>query len=615
MRRFARLKGTAVLLALLMLSGCSAGTAVGSSDIASSGGSAAAASEDAGNSTTGNDTNNGTNNAEELSVDTSGMFTDRDYEIGYDESESAFITFNGTSAQCDSDAVSISGSTVTIRDEGTYIVSGTLENGMVIVEAEDTDKLQIVLSGVSISNDTSAALYIKEADKVFVTTASGTQNTLSNGGEYAAIDDNNIDGVIFSKADLTLNGAGTLTINAAAGHGIVSKDDLVVTSGSYAITAASHGLSGKDSIRIANGDFSIDSGKDGMQAENADDSSLGFLYIADGTFTITADGDGLSAGNYLQIESGEYTLTAGGGASKGSQGDSFWSSYSAADDSASMKGIKAAGNLTVNGGTFTIDSADDALHSNADLLVNGGDFQIASGDDGIHADTGVTISSGTITISESYEGIEGQTIDITGGSIDLTASDDGLNAAGGNDQSGFEGPGAGFRGRDSFSSDSSAYIHIAGGALVIDASGDGVDSNGSLTVSGGETYVSGPDNGGNGALDYASDATISGGIFVAAGASQMAQNFGSSSTQGAMMVTVSSQQAGSTVTLTDSSGETLLSWTAAKAYSSVVISCPEITQGATYMLTAGSSQTEVTMNSLVYSSSSGMGGGGWGGRR
>ena len=171
-----------------------------------------------------------------------------------------------------------------------------------------------MLNGATIASSTSAAIYVRSADKVFLTTATGTDNTLSNGGEYIAIDDNNIDAVVFSKADLTLNGAGTLTVNAAAGHGVVSKDDLVLTSGTYAITAASHGLSGKDSVRIANGTYTIASGKDGIHAENEDDISLGYLYIAGGAFAIDADGDGLSASSYLLIDGGTFDILAGGGA-------------------------------------------------------------------------------------------------------------------------------------------------------------------------------------------------------------------------------------------------------------------------------------------------------------
>ena len=443
-------------------------------------------------------------------TDTSDMFSDRDKEVGYDESESVTISLADNSSSCESDAVSITENTITIKDEGTYILSGSLSDGMVIVEAEDTDKVQIVLNGASISNDQSAALYVRSADKVFVTTASGTENTLEHSGSsYTAIDENNIDAAIFSKSDLTLNGEGTLTVTAQEGHGIVSKDDLVLTSGTYVITSASHGLSGKDSVRIANGTYTIVSGKDGIHAENKDDSSSGFVYLAGGTYTISA------------------------------------------------------------------------------------------GDDGIHAASNVTISDGKIDITQSYEGIEGLSIDIAGGEITVVASDDGINAAGGNDSSGSEG----FQGGgDQFAATEGAYIQISGGVLHVNASGDGIDSNGDITVSGGETYVSGPTNDGNGSLDYNGSAQITGGIFAASGSSGMAQNFDSSSTQGTIMVNVDEQEGNTEITLLDSSSTELLSWIAEKQYSSIIISTPEIQQGETYTITAGTTEQSITMDSLVYGS-------------
>lgn len=480
-------------------------------------------------------------------IDVSNMFSDRDKEIGYDEENSTVIKLSDDSTTCDSDAVQISGNTVTIIDEGTYILSGTLTDGMVIVDAEDTDKVQLVLDGVDITSAESAAIYVREADKVFITTASDSQNTLTNGGTYTAIDDNNIDAAIFSKSDLTLNGAGSLTITAKAGHGVVSKDDLVLTSGTYQIDAASHGLSGKDSVRIASGSYTIVSGKDGIHAENADDTSLGFVYLADGTFDITSDGDGISAGNWLQADGGVYTVKAGGGSENVQKSDGEWqfgpgqqteSTDTTEEDTVSMKAIKAAGELILKGGKYSLDSADDTIHSNANITISDGEFTLASGDDGIHADSATTISGGTIDITESYEGIEGLSIDITGG----------------------------------------------------------------------ETYVSGPTNDGNSALDYNGTGIVTGGIFIAAGLSGMAENFGDSSTQGVMMVTVNSQAAGSAVSLSDSSGNELVSWTPEKEYTSVIISCPEITTGQEYTLTTGSDTTQITMDSIVYGSGSGMGG-------
>ena len=538
-------------------------------------------------------------------IDTSDLFSDRDLEADYDESASAVISLGGNTASCDSNAVSISGSTVTITDEGTYILSGALENGMIIVDAEKTDKVQLVLDGATVHSDTSAALYVRQADKVFVTLASGSVNTLSSGEVYTAIDENNIDAAIFSKDDLTLNGSGSLIVASPAGHGVVSKDDLVITGGTYDITAAGHGLAGKDSLRIADGSFDIVSGKDALHAENEDDASLGYVYIANGDFALTADWDGISASGDMLIADGDFSISTGGGsaAASTSHGGGQMPGAAASEETVSAKGVKASGNLTVNGGSFTIDSADDALHSNANLTVSGGVYLISTGDDGLHADAALSVCGGNLQITESYEGLEGKTIDISGGDIEVVSSDDGLNAAGGNDQSGF----GGNMGADGFSADSDIYVHISGGTVNINALGDGVDSNGNLTVSGGQTFVSGPTNNGNGAVDYNGEAVITGGIFVAAGSSGMAQNFGSTSTQGAIMVTVDSQPAGSTISLLDEDGTTLISWEAAKTFASVVVSCPEIAEGKTYTLSAGSYKEEIVMSSLIYGSGGGNG--------
>ena len=488
-----------VLAILLIFSGC---TSAGSGDTAA--GSSAAESAESTTETSSGD-----------------MFTERDMEIGYDEEASAHITLSGDSASSDTDAVQISGSTVTVTEEGTYILSGTLDDGMIVVNAADTDKVQLVLDNVQITSSTSAAIYVLQADKVFLTTAAGSENTLANGGEYVAIDDNNIDSVIFSKADLTLNGAGTLTISAAAGHGVVSKDDLVLTSGTYSITAASHGISGKDSVRIAGGSYTITSGKDGIHAENTDDSSLGFLYIAGGTFTIAADGDGLSAGAYLQIQDGTFTITTGEGSASVTMTSSsstpgqkgalpvkvITTEATEEDSSVSQKGIKSDSTITIAGGSFVTDTADDSIHAGGDILITGGEFDLESGDDAIHSDTAVTIQGGTFVISYCYEGIEGTSLTIDDGTFTITSVDDGLNAAGGADSSGF---GGGQPQQESFSADSEGSITINGGSFVIVSDGDCIDSNGALTINGGTLDLT-CSGSGNTALDCDGTYTNNGG--------------------------------------------------------------------------------------------------------
>lgn len=542
-------------------------------------------------------------------IDIANMFSDRDMETGYDEEKSVNIKLADNGTTSDSDTVKISDNTVTITEEGTYVLTGALTDGMVIVEVKDTEKVQLVLNGVEITNETSAAIYVRSADKVFITTTENAENVLENGGEYTAIDDNNIDAVIFSKADLTLNGTGSLMVNAEAGHGIVSKDDLVLTSGTYEIQSASHGLSGKDSVRVANGTYTITSEKDGIHAENTDDDSLGFVYLAEGNFEIVAKGDGISAGNWLQSDGGTYTIIAGDGSENVQKNGQKWEfgprgeqENTAEENSVSMKGIKAAGDLTVTAGKYDLNTADDSIHSNANTTISGGEWTIASGDDGIHGNSATTISGGTIEITQSYEGIEGLSIDITGGDIQLVSSDDGLNAAGGNDSSGFEGPGG-----DQFAAEDGAYIHISGGKLKVNASGDGIDANGELTISGGETYVSGPTNNGNGTLDYSGTAKITGGIFVGAGSSGMAQSFGEDSTQGVIFVAMNSQSSKSAITLLDADKKEIVSWTPDKEYTSVIISAPSVKEGGQYTLTAGETTENITMDSLIYGNAQGMG--------
>lgn len=564
------------------------------------------------------------------------MFTDRDYETDYDESSSVHIELNGSTAEADSDSVQISGSTITITEEATYIISGTLDDGMIIVDAPDTAKLQLVFDGADINSETSAPLYIPEADKVFVTLAEGTENTLSNGGTYTAIDDSNIDSAIFSRQDLTLNGSGSLAVTSPAGHGIVSNDDLVITGGTYTVSCASHGLKANDSVRITGETgLALYAGKDGIHAENDEDTSLGFVYISDGTMEIEAEGDGISAGAYMQIADGTFQITAGGGSGNaasessdswgqwgggapgqpgdrggaggdgmrgtdpGSAGEgeseetpdqstpdqgasgsgesvealAFTESLTASDSDASadteddsstsMKGIKSDGDMMISGGSFTIDSADDSVHTNSSVTVSGGTFEIASGDAAFYGEDTLTISGGTINITESYEGLEALFVNIQDGDITIVSTDDGLNAAGGTDSSGTTG------GRDG----------MFGG-------GGGMGGE-----PGGYTVVAGPTQGDTATLDYDTTAEITGGTFIGTGASGMAQTF-SDSEQGVIAVSVGEQSAGTGITLTDKSGNEILSYTPELSFAVVILSSTDITTGETYTITVGEASGE-----------------------
>jgi len=537
-------------------------------------------------------------------VDSENAFSKKDLEAP-DTKGAVAIKLNGDTAECTNSGVKISGGTVTITSAGTYVISGILNNGMIIVDAGSSDKVTLVLDGADITSSESAALYVRQADKVFVSLAKDSENSLKNGGTFKALDENDIDAAVFSKDDITFNGEGSLTVASPAGHGILSKDELTVAGGSYSITAASHGLRANDAINVTDVDMTISAGKDGMHSDNSDDAALGTLYIKNGKFDITSDGDALSASASLQLDNGEYKLTCG--------------SEQTTSGSGSTKAIKAGGDIAVNNGSFSINCADDAVHCDGAITVCGGSLEISTGDDAFHSGGLLTVNGGAINVTDSLEGFEGQSIEINDGYITLRANDDGMNAAGGNDESGFGGWGG-----DRFGASSDSYININGGTLRINADGDGIDSNGSINVTGGATYVSGPTNGGNSALDYGAGANITGGIFVAAGSSQMAAGFTSAEGQGAVLQNINAQTAEGVVVLKKASGEVVFSWQPEKTYSSIVLSCPELKQGESYTLTCGGNSFDITMTELLYGQGMGghmggdmgnpMGGGHMGGR-
>lgn len=476
---------------------------------------------------------------------------------------------------------------VTITDGGVYVLTGTLTDGRVLVNAPGAD-VTLVLQNTDITCVDSSALYIYKAASVLVYLPDGTASTLTDGSSYddsdsfSSADDEEPNACLYAKSDLIIAGGGTLTVTGNANNGITGKDTLKIEGTAVNVAAANHGVNGKDCLVLKQANVTVTSGGDALRATNDSDSTLGCILIGASALTLTAGEDGIQAETTLTLFDTTGTITSGDGSSASLAGDT------------SAKGIKAGTDITVRSGSYTLDCADDGIHANGNVTVSGGTFTITTGDDGVHADDTVTITDGTLEISQCYEGIEGQTIDISGGTIDIVSSDDGLNAAGGTDQSGF-------------GDSSDCSITISGGTIRIDTSGDGIDSNGDLNVSGGEIYVSGPTSDSDSALDYDSTATVTGGTVVAAGYSGMAQNFGANSTQGSILLTCQSAST-ETIRVTDASGNVLAEFTPAKAYTCVVVSTPALTQGSTCTVTMGGQSTDVTLESLIYGSG-GMGGG------
>ena len=486
------------------------------------------------------------------------QFTERDLSGEYDEAAALRISLNGTTASVTEEGsettsadVSIDGSTITITSEGTYIFTGTLTNGMIIVEADDSAKVQIVLDGAEITSKTSAALYVRSADKVFVTTAEGTENTLANGGTFTAIDDSNIDGAVFAKDDITFNGNGVLTVTSPAGHGIVGKDDVKIAGGTIAVTAAKHGIQANDSARFAEATVNITAGTDGVHvSDNADaeegTASDSYFYIADASLTIEAGDDGIHADAQANIEGGSINVTG------------------------SYEGIEAL-----------------------DIEISGGDIDVTASDDGLNAAGGNAASAQTQDSADAQQGSGEQG---TFGDDDWSGGKGGFPGGGGFSDGGTDG-----------------RINISGGSTHVQAGGDGIDSNGSVAISGGTTIVEGPTQGDTSVIDFNAKGTITGGTFIGTGGAGMASTFTSAENQGLIAVSVGSQSAGETVTLKDADGNVIAEQTPSLDYEVVYISVADLQQGGTYTLTAGSYSETIELTEAIYSTLSGGMGGGQGG--
>ncbi len=488
-------------------------------------------------STTGNEDLNG------FTVE----YSDKDKDSTYDESTATIITLSDGSSSVDGDGATVSVNTVTINQAGTYIVSGTLSDGQLIVDTTTVDTVQIVLNNANITCDDGSAIYVKQAEKAIVTLAEGSGNTISDGANYANTGDDDPDAAIYAGDDLTINGSGTLIVNGNYKHGIKTVDDLVVTGGKLVITAVEEGMRVKDSVFILDGDITIKAGGDGIKSNNDEEDASGWVSIDGGTYNIEAENNG----------------------------------------------IQAQTGMLITSGTFNITTTNDTLHCNGSIWISGGDITLTAGDDGIHADNCLAVTDGAINVLSSYEGLEGANIAIGGGSISVEAEDDGLNAAGGSDGDMMPG--------DNFNDAGSYTISIGGGSIYVNAGGDGVDSNGSITLYDGTVVVNGPENDGNAAMDFDSGSfTISGGTLIAIGSSGMLASPTQASQPVVTILYDSTQTGDDVVTITDSNGNILFSIDPLKTYSSIMISSPELSESNVYNILYGGTINGQTVDNTLY---------------
>lgn len=522
-------------------------------------------------------------------------YSDEDFYTEWEEDDPTNITLDGTTATFEGPgAVVVTDSTILIRSGGVYVLSGSLDDGQIVVEAEDKSTVRLVLNGVDIHSSTSAPIYVKDAENTIISLPEGTENTITDGTQYV-YDDAEAEepnSAIYSKDNLTINGEGKLVVQGNFNNGITGKDILKITGGNIEVTAEDDAIVGRDLLAVKEGNITIVAGGDGLKSSNDEDDEKGNIVLEGGAYNIAADNDGVQAETSLYVLDGDYTITTGGGSpdtiglneySHGGQ------SEDTTTDTASAKGLKATTELAFGGGTFTIDTFDDAIHSSDSVIFEAGELTIASGDDAIHADSSIVTKGGTITVTKTYEGMESKIVAIAGGTIDITSADDGLNVGGGADSSG-EASGE--------STSDEHLIQITGGYVSVNTLGDGLDSNGSFIMTDGTVVVNGPTDDGNGQIDYVDTFEVSGGVLVAAGSTKT-QASSESSGQNAILMTFSEMQAaGTLVHLEDSEGNTIATFAPEKDYQSLYISSPELVKDSSYTLYSGGSSTGTETNGL-----------------
>ena len=415
------------------------------------------------------------------------------------------VKLSGSTATSKASGVSVKDGTVTISAAGVYRLSGKLA-GQVVVDAPDDALVVLVLDGVSIHSDTTAAIAVLAADDVAVHLAEGSSNTLSDTTSYA--EDADVNAALFSEEDLTISGTGSLKVTGNGNDAITSEDDLVILSGDLTVTAVDDGLRGKDSLTVKGGTISVTAGGDGFKADNEDEDTRGYIDLQAGTVTIDAGSDGM-----------------------------------------------------------------DAV---TDLVMTGG----------------------KVTVTRSEEGFEAAQLLIADGTVDITATDDALNATTGTGES--------------MQADPGAVLVISGGTVTLDAEGDGLDSNGDAWLTGGTVTVYGPTRGGNSALDTNGSLQVSGGTLVAFDIGGMTESPDADSPQGWLTAMIDGA-AGDTVRVSDESGKTVAELSARKAFATVTYSAPDITPGAGYTVTSGGASTTVTAGQAVAGFGGGPGEGGPGG--
>lgn len=481
--------------------------------------------------------------------------------------------------------------TNTITAPGAYLVQGQIQ-GQLIIDAEDAD-VYLLLDGVSITSPDGPALHVKAAHEVFITLAEGTVSTLTDSAAYTLPDgEDEPNGALFSKADLALNGEGTLHVVGQYNDGIVSKDSLTIASACVQVESVGDGIRGKDSLTVYRATLNVTAGQDGLKSTNDKDSNKGWVSLMESDMTIQSANDGVQAETDLTINGGMMTIVSGGGCQaeyrqelaapvrKGDAAQAEDEVEEEDEDAPSTKGLKAT-NIDIIDGTFIISSRDDAIHANGSITLEGGSFTLASNDDAIHADDNFTILDGDVLITECYEGIEASHMTFAGGRTDVTAIDDGWNAA---NKAAAEAE----SGRKKKSHDFS--LTVSGGEHTILAGGDAIDSNGDMLFSGGITLAASSNTLKEVPIDYPEvcSCKIAGGILAATGSyGKNTQNVNQTEGQASVLIKWKEEQAAGTLISLSMEGKTLFTLSPKANFKCLIFSAPDLQTGSSLTVALG----------------------------
>ena len=536
------------LLAALALTGCSANSA--SNTNATSATSTSASSTSGTTSKVADSFSTDVKSGAKLAEDT--HYSAKD--VTWDSSSEVTIDLSNPTA---TDGVTVSDGVITITNAGNYKLTGTYE-GQIKVEAADSDMVRLILNNATITNSTGAAINVVEADEVVIYTASGTANTVSDGSSYSDTASGSPDAAIYSKSDLTLAGEGTLKVEGKYEEGIHTTDGLVIASGTLEVTAANTGIKGKDYVDILDGTITVTATKDGIKATNDTDGNRGWVRLSGGTVNISAGDDGFKAERVLEI----------------------------------------------SGGTLNITQANEGIEAQYINILDG-TVNVTSSDDGINASYSTTSTSSTGTESASTSTTQ-TTQTAQGGQAGQAPAGGqapsgtmGQPPAGGGAGGGMGGGGGTFEVVD-------ATINISGGTVTVNANGDGIDSNGTATLSGGTVIVNGPFTGGNTSLDTNGDLLLNGATVTAANSGDMFEAPSTNSTSGYVKISnVSNLSAGTTVQVTDSSGNVVANYKVANSSTTLIlVSSSKITKGESYTVYTTTDSVDASSTTLASNATS-----------